>query len=59
MTLTEAEEFAKAGHRNIYLANVIRKEDMKKLSLLAKKVDVLRVCVEDEDYIIELKNAIS
>lgn len=32
---------------------------MKKLSLLAKKVDVLRVCVEDEDYINELKNAVA
>lgn len=49
--MTEAELFAEHGHKNIYLANVVKSDDFKRLSLLAKKIDTLRVCVEDEDYI--------
>jgi D-serine deaminase-like pyridoxal phosphate-dependent protein len=52
LTLTEAELMADSGFKNIYLANVVgSEEDLKRISVLAKKVKTIRVAVENADYI--------
>jgi 3-hydroxy-D-aspartate aldolase len=58
LTLSEAENFAKAGVDNIYLANQAGEEDFARLSLVAKHVKSLRVAVDDETYLQNLARAI-
>lgn len=59
LTLTEAERFAQQGINDIYLANQVgSKEELTRLSLLAKKVTRLRVAVDDADYLRELAAAV-
>ena len=59
LTLQEAEDFAKQGIDDIYIANeIVGKEKLKKLSLLAKCVKKLRVNIEDEQGLQDLSDAI-
>lgn len=59
LTLLEAEEFAKAGIDNIYLANQVgTEEELERLSLLAKRVKCLRVAVDNAEYLNNLATAI-
>jgi D-serine deaminase-like pyridoxal phosphate-dependent protein/catechol 2,3-dioxygenase-like lactoylglutathione lyase family enzyme len=58
LTLHEAENFAKQGINNIYLANQVGEEEFERLSLLAKQVKCLRVAVDDNVYLQNLAEAI-
>lgn len=59
LTLNEAEHFADHGIDDIYLANqVATKDDLARLSLLAKKIKRLRVAVDNADYMQELSAAV-
>lgn len=58
LTLSEAENFAKEGVDNIYLANQIGENEFERLSLLAKQVKCLRVAVDDSVYLHDLAQAI-
>lgn len=59
LTLAEAEAFAAAGIQDIYLANVLgSQEELERLSLVAKKVQRLRVAVDNIDYLQDLAAAV-
>ncbi|WP_032112534.1 alanine racemase [Candidatus Paracaedibacter symbiosus] len=59
LTLAEAEAFAAAGIEDIYLANIVgSKEELERLSLLAKRVKRLRVAVDNEEYLQDLAAAV-
>src|SRR5690606_22898555 len=59
LTLAEAESFAGKGVDDIYLANQVgTKDELTRLSLLAKRIKCLRVAVDNADYLLELANAI-
>lgn len=59
LTLVEAENFAKAGIDNIYLANQVgSQEELERLSLLAKQVKFLRVAIDDAVYLQNLAKVI-
>ncbi|MBN9412756.1 MAG: alanine racemase [Candidatus Paracaedimonas acanthamoebae] len=59
LTLSEAEFFADHGIQNIYLANILfTKEELERLSLLAKKIKHLRVAVDSVDYLRDLAAAV-
>lgn len=59
LTLLEAENFAKQGIDNIYLANQVgTQEELERLSLLAKQIKCLRVAIDDADYLKNLAEAI-
>lgn len=59
LTLEEAENFAKSGIDDIYLANqVATNDDLTRLSLLAKQLKRLRVAVDNLAYIHELSAAV-
>jgi len=59
LTVTEAEQFAAAGINDIYLANEVACfDELKRISLLAKKIKRLRVAVDNEVYLEELAAAV-
>ena len=59
LTLSEAEKFAAFGLEDIYLANIVAGQDeLKRLSLLAKKIRRLRVAVDSAEYLLELADMI-
>src|SRR3990167_8879493 len=58
LTLHEAENFAKQGINNIYLANQVGEEEFESLSLLAKQVKCLRVAIDDSVYLQNLAQAV-
>lgn len=58
LTLSEAENFAKAGVENIYLANQVGEDELPRLALLAKQVKCLRVAIDDVAYLQNLAQAI-
>jgi 3-hydroxy-D-aspartate aldolase len=59
LTLAEAEAFAVAGIQDIYLANILgSKEELERLSLLAKKLKRLRVAVDNAHYLQNLAAAV-
>lgn len=59
LTLLEAENFAKNGIDNIYLANQVgTQEEIERLSLLAKQIKCLRVAIDDAGYLKNLATAI-
>lgn len=58
LTLSEAENFAKEGIDNIYLANQVGEGKFERLSLLAKQVKCLRVAVDDSVYLQNLARAV-
>lgn len=60
LTLAEAEHFAAAGVDDIYLANQVASAgEVRRLTLLAKRVRRLRVSVDSRAYVRELAAAVS
>ena len=59
LTLSEAETFAAAGIEDIYLANMVgSKEELVRLSLLAKKIRRLRVAIDSAEYMQQLAKTV-
>jgi 3-hydroxy-D-aspartate aldolase len=60
LTLVEAEKFAAAGIDDIYLANIVSSgEELKRLSLLAKKIKRLRLAVDNAEYLQALAKTVA
>lgn len=59
LTLSECESFADHGIQDIYLANqVASKEEIRRLSLLAKKIKRFRVAVDNMEYLEAISDAV-
>ena len=59
LTLKECEAFAEEGFQNIYFANQVATEDeIKRLSLLPKKVKTFRIAVDNLEYLEQVSKAV-
>jgi len=59
LTLGECEAFAEHGFQDIYFANQVASEqDIKRLSLLAKKIKRLRIAVDNLEYLEQISKAV-
>ncbi len=57
LTLQEVQAFAKAGIKDIYLANQVTFSELQQLVKIADTVDRLRIAIDDADYLSALVTA--